>query len=320
MTQLDPIRVALPLGIGDAMWSCMKLEALSEYHGGRPVHAFINSSPNHATVGYLKIVPFIALAEHAVSAPNAIAQQLPPHHRFPRWSTLKGSADWNGYDYVLVANGHLERGQHISTYLPELNAALGRDATDYSYEHRIDQADRDYAASFGRKPVLLYMSGVGPNQGFHNGTWRVEDWADTAHLLLAEGLTPVTVGANTADDKAQRDLVARKMGAAWDRVVDTVAITNIPQYVAMIEDAAVWIGLNSGGGIVASMRRTPTVMFWSDSAERVYGVHPDNVLNTKMKTGYLAPWQLETYRTLSFGSAELTPRNAVARALEVMRK
>jgi hypothetical protein len=324
---VKPLRVALPLGIGDALWSCMKLRALSEYHGGAPVEAHINASPNHATVGYLEIVPFIAKAVQSKAAPNDIWRQLPPNHRYPRWSTLKGSAGWEGFDYVLVANGHLERGEHISTYLPELNAALGRDATDYCYEHAIKPRDAAYARSFaddvaaaGSPVVLLYASGVGPNHGFHNGTWRVEDWAATARLLMAEGIRPLLVGANTTDDLGQRDLIARHMGDDFAGVEDTVGRTNIPQYVWLIERAAVWIGLNSGGGIVSAMRGTPTVMFWSDSAHPIYGVDPRNMLHTDMKTGFLAPWQLEPYRTLSFGSPELTPRNAVARALEVMRR
>jgi hypothetical protein len=39
-----------------------------------------------------------------------------------------------------------------------------------------------------------------------------------------------------------------------------------------------------------------------------------------MRTSWLAPYQLDRYRTISFGSPELTAANVVALTLEVVRR
>ncbi len=317
----EPLKVAFALGIGDTAWAVTKLRALSAHHGGRPIEAHVNCSPNHATVGYLEICPQVAKAVFSKDAPYDVWNEMPPNHRFPKWSTLKGCAGWRGYDYVLVANGHLERGQHLSTYLPELN--VGGDQTEWGYEHQIKPEDVAEAARLagGVKRVLLYASGVGPNMGFSGGTWKASDYADIARRLVAEGIRPLLVGANTEDDKTQRDLVLKALGTERGTVDDIVGQTNIPQYISLIENCSAWVGLNSGGGIVAAMRGTPTVMLWSDAKYPIHNVDPSNRLHTRMKTSFVSEAQLVagTYRTLSLGSPELTPAAVVKQTLEVMR-
>lgn len=311
----EPLKVALPLGIGDVHWAATKFRALSEHHGGRPIHAYINKSRNHATIGYLEILPTVAKAELSERAPFAISKELPPHHRFPRWSSLKGSAGWQGFDYVLVANGHLERGLLLDTYLPE----LGPDSTDWSYSLNISSEDRlraEHLVGSDRKPVLLYLSGMGPNVGFHNHKWRVEDWVAVVVLLNAAGIVPMLVGADTKDDLEYMQWFVRVAGGSHFR--NAVGQTTIPQYCALIEQAACWVGLNSGGGIVSAMRGTPTVMLWSDSKFPIIGCE-ENALHTNMKTSWLHQSQLSVYRALSLGAPDLTPRNLVAATLEVMR-
>lgn len=303
----------MALGIGDSHWACTKLRALSAAHDHRPIWAYVNRSQNHATVGFLEMVPMIARAGYSDSAPFDVWRELPPNHRDPRWSTLDGCRSWRTFDYVLVPNGHLERGEPLATWLPELD-------TEFSYALNIPDIAREMAELLaGFRPVLIYPSGIGPNEGFHKDTWTIDDWQNTIRELVAALGRPVTlVGANTPDDLGYRDLLLRN-GVLADQVVDLVGQTSLAEYCALIESAAVWVGLNSGGGIVSAMRGTPTVMLWSDSATPVPGVHPNNILHTNMKTSYLAPWQLASYRTLSFGSAELTPQNVVTKVLEVIR-
>jgi hypothetical protein len=303
----------MALGVGDTAWACTKLRALSELHDGRPIWAYVNRSQNHATVGFLELVQALARAGYSDRAPYNIWGQLPPNHRDPRWSTLDGCRGWEDFDYVLVPNGHLERGESLETWLPELR-------TEFDIPLNIPAAALETAELLaGERPVLVYPSGIGPNAGFHLNTWRVEDWQTTIRLLVQALHRPVTlVGANTPDDLGYRDLLLAD-GTLTDHVVDLVGQTSLAEYCAVIESAAVWVGLNSGGGIVSAMRHVPTVMLWSDSASPVPGVHPNNVLHTNMKTSFLAPWQLDSYRTLSFGSADLTAQNVVDKVLQVIR-
>lgn len=307
---MEPVRVCMPMGIGDCHWTCTKLRALSAHLGGRPIHAYVNTGPDHKSVGYLDLVPFV---ERAFTSDQALylLTDLPTQYKDPRWSTLEGSAGWREFDYMLIANGHLEMGKPLSSWLPEL-------ATEYSYPLNIPAADRAYARSLALPgAVLLYPSGVSANRGFHRNTWSVYDWADVISILNAEGIDPVLVGAKSENDLAyQQKLLPALKGTRFD---DTIGLTNIPQVLAMIEDAGVWCGLNSGLGIISAMRYTPTVMLWADSrypirSSSTYTMHPN------MQRSWLAPDQLETYRTLSYGSPDLTPANVVREILSVMRK
>jgi hypothetical protein len=243
-------------------------------------------------------------------APYAIARELPPSHRDPRWSRLEGCRGWNGFDYVLVANGHLENGHNLETWLPGL-------PTEFSYPLRLPDGARERARdAVDAGAVLLYLSGVGPNRGFHNDTWTVEMWVEVVELLNAAGLIPVLVGASSRDDLGYRDLFAAR-AAGRARFQDLVGRTSIAEVCAVIERAGAWVGLNSGTGIVAAMRGVPTVMLWSDSAYPIPGaVEP---LHTAMRTSWLPPEKLGRYRTLSLGSPELVPTRVVARTLEVLR-
>lgn len=307
---LDALRVALPLGIGDVHWVCTKLRALSALHGGRPIHAHVWKSPNHLSVGYLELVSFVEKAIQTDRALYDITVDLGEHYKSEKWSSLEGSAGWRGFDYVLIANGHLESGKPLATWMPEL-------ATEYSYPLAISDADRAYARSLAPAgSVLLYPSGISANRGFHRNTWRARDWAQVIAGLNGAGVVPVLVGAKTSDDLAYRGQVA----AACRRLeyVDTVGLTNIPQVLAMIEDAGVWCGLNSGLGIVSAMRYTPTLMLWADArypirGSSTYTMHPE------MQRSWLAPDQLTTYRTLSYGSRELTPGRVVHEILSIRR-
>lgn len=310
---MKPLRVSLPLGIGDCHWVCTKLAGLSELHGNRPIHAYVNKLPyKNGSVGFLEIVPQVAKAIESSEALYALNVDLPENYRSHRWSTLDGCADWKGFDYVFCANGHLECGKPLSTFLPELE-------TEYSYPLRISRADRAYARSLtGANPVVLYPSGIGPNRGFHRNTWTTIHWASVVARLNARGIVPVLVGADSPDDRDYRDEVMRVVHMAEAECVDLVGQTTIPQVLALIERARVWCGLNSGLGIIAAMRKIPTVMLWADSRYPMPGT-PAELMHPNMQRSWLLGDQLETYRTLSYGSPELTPENVAEKMVEVMR-
>lgn len=311
---VKPLRVALPLGIGDCHWSCQKLRALGEMEG-RPIHAFVNESPSHASVGYLELVPFV---EKAVCSPLSVYDiwtEMSPSHRHEGWSTRAAARNWGSFDYIVVANGHLERGERIETFFPDV-------ATDYTYELQISDADvQKVRKEWGRNRVLLYLSGRGPNWGFHRNWWTPQNWIEVIHLLNEEGITPLLVGAKTMDDLAYFDSVVTNAAIAGLEWQSAVGYTTIPQYCQLIRDAAVWIGLNSGGGIVSAMQGTPTVMFWSDSKYPDV-CDPNNrtvPLHHNMQTSWLNEEQLRTYRTLSYGDPEFTPDKVVQVMKEVVR-
>lgn len=306
-----PLRVATWLGIGDCHWVCTKLRGLSALHGGRPIHAYVNRSPSHVSVEYLRLVPAIACAMESSSAPVDLGREMPPSHRDPRWSTLEGCRGWKEFDYLLVANGHLERGEPLATWLPEL-------PTDFTYPLALPPAARQRAAALmPERTILLYLSGIAANRHFHNHVCSIGLWVHVAELLNAAGFVPLLIGANTQDDLCYRDAFLR--GAAGRaRVTDLAGRTSVAEVCALVERSAAWVGLNSGTGIVAAMLGTPTVMLWSDSRYPIPGaVEP---LHTNMRASWLHADQCARYRTISYGSPELNAVNVAARVLEVVRR
>jgi len=288
---------------------------LSEYHDNRPIHAFVNSSPDHKTVGFLELVPQIAETGYSKFAPHDIWKQMRPSHRDEKWSTLEGCRNWFGYDYILVANGHLELGKRIETWLPELE-------TDYTYDLKIPEIATTYArelVNHEKDYIILYFSGIGPNLGFHAHTWSMAHWSEVVQKLNAEGHVPVVVGANTPSDLGYMHNFKNMFKHLNLKFVDTVGKTNLAQVFSLIRESSVWCGLNSGLGIVSASQGVPTVMLWSDRRYPIKGVRDWVYLHENMQTAYLNENQLKTTRALSFGSPELTPDAVVKNILEVKR-
>ena len=293
---------------------CQKLRGLSAHHGGRPIEAHVNCSPSHVSVKYLELVPFVQSAVQNDKAPYDINLEMPPSYLDERYSTLEGCRDWNGFDYVLVANGHLERGLRIESWLPEIE-------TDYTYDLQIPADDRATALELaGPRPFLIYMSGVGPNRGFHNHWWSPYEWAQTIKLLNDADIVPHVVGAPSEDDLKYAAWFASQREAQGLRYHNLVGQTTHAQVMAMIQRAAVWVGLNSGLGIASAMMSTPTVMQWSDDREELNLPGVPRYLHHNMQRSWLSEAQLQSYRTLSYGSPEHTPERLVELAMSVMRK
>jgi len=310
---VEPLRIAVTLGIGDVHWAIQKMRGLKEHHGGRPLEVHINKSPGHATVNFLRLVPLI---DQAVEGEKGIygIRGLEPTHRHPRWSSLKGSACWKGLDYAFFANGHLERGERIETWMPELE-------TDYTYPLAFPPSavERAEAMVPDERPAVIYMSGNNANAGFHNDTWKPDDWWHVIRGLNEAGVRPCLVGADTKDDRQYRVRLWDEMGRRGQLdVVDLIGQTSHAEVFHIIQRASFWVGLNCGLGIVAAMLGTPTVMLWSDDRYLIPG-QGRTVLHHAMQTSWLSEEQLATYRTLSFGSPGLTPEAVLAAIMEVRR-
>ena len=309
MTQ--EIKVAFPLGIGDCHWSAQKIAGLQALHPGCDIVAHVNESPDHKSWGYLDLIPEIARAEKNGDAPMSIEHELEGTYRHERWTRLDGCRNWQGYDYVLVANAWMEAGRPIDQWIPEL-------ATQYSFDYRYPEGCEERCLALMPDPaVLLYLSGVGPNEAFHGGTWKPEDWVTVVSRLNRAGRIPILVGAPSVQDLAYRDRVLCAFTASGLHLMynDLIGQTTIPEYVHLIERARVWVGLNSGGGMVAASAGTPTVMFWADKRYPVGTQH----FEPKMQTAWLSAEQLETYRPVPYGSPYAEPERVAELILEIAR-
>jgi len=324
---MNPIKVTFALGIGDSHWALMKLKALKEYHGGAPIHAHINEDTNHHTVGYLAIHPYVdkALLDHGafkcvhtemqVEGTSAFA----PHQQYmdPKWTTVAGCHNWTNprtgqtYDYLMVPNGHLEQGRHIDQWMPELK-------TDYGTDFNYDQATIDKSNELMPEPgVLLYLSGGGPNMGFHGNWWTPEDWVEVISLLNDKGMIPYLVGAPSDDDLTYGKSVMKSCAREGALYKNIIGKTTIPEYLHLISRAKIWVGLNSGGGIVSASMGTPTLMMWTNSD--IQHNPSCQYLHPGMQRSWLTEGQCRTYRTLSYGDPNFTPARTIQIIEEIIR-
>lgn len=327
-----PLRVAFPVGIGDCHWVLLKMKALSRFFDDRPIHAFINEGPDHATIGFLKMCPQIQEAFVDKNAPYGYdfkprvdfkGETNPVDHgsRYHRhWALLENCINVGDYDVWAIFNPCVDAGISFDELWPELNPYGG---TDYEYELNIPADAQEYVKQFGEKPLVFYPSGVSANRLFHYNLWTKEQWALSAKRLNeATGREIVVVGSSSKSDLDYWRDGENPLREIFDSLgvnyVDAVGKTNLYQYCAIIKGASAWVGLNSGGGIVSAGMKVPTVMIWSDSA---YPIQHSNAINmhTNMQRSWLNEAQQKTYRTLSFGSPGLTPESIAEKTLEVMR-
>lgn len=314
-----PIRIAVPQGIGDCHWACQKLARIRDVVGDRAVALHIAPNSRRNTADFLRMVPFVSAVVADPNAPVGANLGTPDAPRATRWSSMAGSAGWRGFDYLCFPNGHLERGERIESFWPEIE-------TTWSYELNFPA---EAIAAMRRRDllgrVLLYPSGTGPNRAFSANTWRPLDWAGVIAGLNAEGVSPVLVGAANPDDQDYAEQVARSAGGLRSCAAtyqDEVSRTSVAEVLYAIRTARCWIGLNSGLGILAAAWGVPTVMLWSDSRHPIRGLAAHLPLHHAMQRSWLSTEQMAagTYETLSFGAPGLTPSAVVAAALRVMAK
>lgn len=311
---LDPLKVGVPLGIGDVWWVMLKLEALKAQHSGRPLHVYIQTSPNHATHNFVELFPHV-VDKVVVSeqAPYDIYQEL-RDHRQPKYSALPECAGIQGLNYYLQANGHVERGEHLQTYLPE----LGR--PNYALRPKIDGGLLRWARAF-TDDVLVYPSGVGPNEGFHRNTFTPEHWAGVINGLAEafgrKGGSVTVIGAPTPDDLGQWERIKPYLDSelyARGKIKNRVGLTTHAQVSAMILSSRAVVGLNSGLTIVAPAWGVPTVGLW---ALEGFGM-PVN-FPEQMSRAWLDPEVPHHYRVMPFGAQYTTPTNVIDLTLTVLR-
>ena len=111
------LRVALPPGIGDAFWCLLKVAALCRSERACGVDVEVCGGPPYRSREFLEAFDFVRSVSHTelriieaeFTTPGGEYNYAPSQ---PRWH--------NRFDWMLQANGHLERGQRIEDWLPEL--------------------------------------------------------------------------------------------------------------------------------------------------------------------------------------------------------
>lgn len=253
------MKIVVPPGIGDTTWCLLKMQSLLQGDVADLIQPGDSSNPIcRRAVDYLMRFDFVRsvsvedLPLHPPGEPQTDTQGR--YNYMPSGWQSDGGAFW------MMPNGHLERGNRIEEWLPELS--INWDVMDH-----FSWGKTEYAEELRRqmKPYAVFYlgpesgnAGDGHNRGW---LWDTNDWLALGQGMRQRGLTIAVVGANYDrsfyDNYMLPALKHAEMG--W---LDTIGTMHIAETLAFIRGAKVFVGYQSGLGVVAHYLGVPTVMWW----------------------------------------------------------
>ncbi len=289
------LRIALPAGIGDCVWPLLKVpDLLARTGAGRAEIAFCGGPP-HRSQEFLERFDFVY---RAYPCDLSVVEESNPILPSGGYNWTPSGQGWHGrFDYVLVANAHLERGERIETWLPEL-------ATDWQLPRRwLYTAAEIAAAAERRQEIGRYVACyLGPTQGNttagHNRgpRWSPADWLQFWAGLPAD-VAVVLVGAAWDRDYFEQHvqpLLPQRQGRFF---LDLIGRTSIAETFAAIQLAQAFVGYQSGLVVWSALLGVPTVGFWRAAGD---SIEADRYLSfaEAMATCWTPPGAVESGRYL----------------------
>lgn len=181
------LKVALAPGIGDSLWACTKIPALLEAEGCKKAYVYIPACEPRRSKEFLDRFSFISNSEYKPFSIN-----VPPHvNDDGTYCYVESQKNWHRqFDWVLCCNGHLERGERLETWLPEIPTCW-----NLASHWRFSGSEIAWGKQF-HNAVLFYLGPDAISSG-HNRDhrWRPEDWFALAEEVRKLGLRVVVVGA-----------------------------------------------------------------------------------------------------------------------------
>ena len=180
------------------------------------------------------------------------------------------------YDWLLIANGHLERGNRIETWLPQFKTNLDIGLNNFVFQEKeIIEAERIHKEFIGNSPFVVFY--LGPKAGNttsghnRNSLWSLEDWYTTAMLMKEHNpdLKFVITGARY-DMEYVLDFLNKYLDPIF---INLVGLTEIGVTFALLKRSKFFLSYPCGLGIFSVYLGVPTACFW-----RPYG----NSLNADM--------------------------------------
>ncbi len=307
---VDPpfLRIAVPPGIGDALWSLTKVPALLKQTGAAGTHVTICGAPFRQSKPFIERFEFVTGVEY--STDRCIYEDRFTEEGINNW--IPSCPRWLGrHDWLLQANRSLESGRRLEAWLPEIE-------TDWHIADRflftgneVHQA-RQLEELLG--PYCVFF--MGPERGNtvagHNRgpLWSPKDWQRLADLCRALGLAVVVVGAQR--DRSYFDNhVAYRLG----EYLDAIGKWHIGQTFAVIQRSRFVVSYQSGLGIFAVYMDVPAAIFWRPHGD---SLNPDNYLTFReeMAAAWAPPESLASGRYLPLIYTRCTPESIVQHAEE----
>lgn len=275
------LKVAVPAGIGDTLWVLTKMEALLSLEGAEKVDITVCSDPLRRAEDFLKRFSFV----NSVSYCDLGILENPIATKEGYYNYAPSQRNWhNRFDWFLQANGHLEAGNRLEDWFPELRTnwyifdQYQWNAEDYGWVAE-KVANQNY--------VVFYCGPESGNtrEGHNRGAlWTPEDWKNLALKFISQGLKIAIVGA-----EYDRSYLRHLSGFEYTDYVGKLPISHT---LFTLCHAKCVIGYQSGVTISAAFLGTPGAGFWRPQGDSVSTSHFIS-FSEKMASAWVPPHMLE---------------------------
>jgi SAM-dependent methyltransferase len=255
------VKILFPPGMGDSLWTLMKLESFCEENNiETPVDAHIVCPHERRYEGHKRSVPFLKLFPFVNSTGIVYQFNNSPEHKRLWKSAYDSSSDTVyenvlGCDYFISYNGYTisERGldnadEYICDWYPPIFTSLDQNKYMEKYKNKYGEY------------LLLYF----PLYGMYK-KWIEKFPADSLALSINEivkhtGMTPIFVGAKW--DRDDKDCASFR--TKINNVIDLTGKTSTEQIFGLIRGAKGMLAFPSGLSIMATVLKQKVLIIWSD--------------------------------------------------------
>jgi len=283
-----PLIVQVPTGIGDFSWVYSKLVTL-----GCPLEIEVCAGGPPRLQPICDLLPAISkMYTGTIGYGELVRIQKPSNF------SLTEIINWpHGVPLPLSANNHIEKGQRIETWLPDMGICHHYEVFPSANDLKIAKTVHNFD-----KFVCIYASSKATS-GTWNG-WQGPQWVEFMQLFRAQvaPLPFVLIGAPWDVDLGLE--IAACAAAASIPLVNLVAQTPLGASFTIIKDSVYFVSFPSGMGIMAHVLQHPTTMFYPEALRIMLGsyVSPtSDADNLFYETVFIPPaellqWIIDVYK------------------------
>lgn len=241
------LKIVVPSGIGDFSWMWSKLIHVRDQIDEIKV---LNGWPH-------RTVPFVEMCGVTSSYVDLSYEQILMDERVNGEKTWQELVDSGRGMLLLEANKHLEAGNPLSNWMPDL-------PTNFHYplevpQWCVDRVDKIISELPNKPLVGISCASYRGSEAWQ--TWGMDEWEVLLSLLIKEGFQPVMLGGFWDDLTSN---LASKL-----ELPDLVGKTNTAQMVEVQRRLFGYIGFSSGLGVIRTVVNKGCMMLWPEFQEKL---------------------------------------------------
>ena len=271
---MKSMNVLLAQGIGDAIWGLFKAQSVAEKYNIKEICVRIAcSNPDNDTenraISFIKRFSFVSeckmypMPYHPEKC-GSVLRRGPATHEDGSYRYIDSGFNRRlpDIDFVLIANGHLEKGIPLDDWLPEYKANWNM----VKHHYMLTLAESEYANKFKKEVgdyAIFYtgpLSGNTTNGANKGGLWSPDDWIALGESIYKNlGIKIVLVGAEY--DYSYYEECLKKHAKDKSYWINKIGKFKINKTFAVCRNSNFIISYPSGIGIVSHYLGVPCCFF-----------------------------------------------------------